>query len=280
MTKPKLKPKTDKAVVLLSGGIDSAVALAVAIKDGCEEIFPIFIQYGQKHQARELESAFSVVLYYNQKSAEQAKTGAADPDDVAIVHPLKQYSAADLFEGSTSALMDPNVDQLKLPYAELGKLEGPAQTVVPFRNANLISIATTYAILNDANFVYAGVHASDAFHYAYPDCTPEFIGAMANAVNVGSYYEVRLRAPLQYLTKAEVVDLGRTLHVPLSLTYSCYAGGELHCGTCPTCIERIEAFQQNQWEDFADYEISIAWPQRPDRLQMIRSGRDWNQGEV
>lgn len=279
MTKPKLKPKTDKAVVLLSGGIDSAVALAVAIKDGCEEIFPISIQYGQKHQARELESALSVVSYYNQKSTEQAETGDIS-NGIAVVHLLKQYLAADLFEGSTSALMDPNVDQLKLPYAELSKLEGPAQTVVPFRNANLISIATTYAILNDANLVYVGVHASDASRYAYPDCTPEFIGAMANAVSVGSYYEVRLRAPLQYLTKAEVVDLGRTLHVPLSLTYSCYAGGELHCGTCPTCIERIEAFQQNQWEDFADYEISITWPQRPDRLQMIRSGRDRNQGEV
>jgi 7-cyano-7-deazaguanine synthase len=101
--------------------------------------------------------------------------------------------------------------------------------------------------------LYCGVHADDGVNWAYPDCTPEFIGAMANAIFIGTYHKVRLRAPLQYLDKAGVVREGLRLHVPYSLTWSCYKGEDLHCGICPTCRSRKEAFELNGQADPVEY---------------------------
>lgn len=90
--------------------------------------------------------------------------------------------------------------------------------------------------------IYFGAHAEDAFNWAYPDCTPEFIGAMSNAIYTGSYYAIRLHTPIMWSSKAEVVSLGDDLGVPWENTWSCYKGEEHHCGTCPTCRARKEAF--------------------------------------
>jgi 7-cyano-7-deazaguanine synthase len=90
--------------------------------------------------------------------------------------------------------------------------------------------------------LYFGAHAEDARAWAYPDCTPEFIGAMANAIYIGSYQQLRLRTPLEWLTKADIIQLGDRLGVPWEQTWSCYAGGQSHCGTCPTCRARRQGF--------------------------------------
>lgn len=86
------------------------------------------------------------------------------------------------------------------------------------------------------------------------DCTPEFIGSMANAIFVGTYYQVRLKTPLEWLTKAEIIELGTKIGVPWQLTWSCYAGGAKHCGVCPTCQARREGFVDAGIEDPTVYD--------------------------
>jgi 7-cyano-7-deazaguanine synthase len=88
-----------------------------------------------------------------------------------------------------------------------------------------------------------GAHAEDAHNWAYPDCTPEFIGPFGAAVFIGTYQKVRLVAPLMLMNKCEIVELGVRLNAPLAKTWSCYRGGEKHCGTCPTCRARKQAFR-------------------------------------
>jgi 7-cyano-7-deazaguanine synthase len=122
---------------------------------------------------------------------------------------------------------------------------------VPFRNGFMISALASYVqgqfqhSLNKDKAdwaIYFGAHAEDALNWAYPDCTPEFIGAMANAVYVGTYHKVRLITPLQWMNKADIIRKGTELNVPWNLTWSCYAGGSLHCGVCPTCRARRQGF--------------------------------------
>lgn len=101
--------------------------------------------------------------------------------------------------------------------------------------------------------IYFGAHSEDAHNWAYPDCTPEFIGSMANAIYTGTYYAVRLHTPLEWLTKAEIVTLGERLEVPWDSTWSCYKGEEKHCGTCPTCRARKDAFVIAKAHDPTEY---------------------------
>ena len=142
-----------------------------------------------------------------------------------------------------------------LSYEEIKNSEGPSPTYVPFRNANLLSIATAIAQIQKCDIVYFGAHADDAHNYAYPDCTPEFIGAMANAINVGTYYTVRLKTPIMWMTKGEVVAMGSNYNIPFELTYSCYEGTEIHCGECPTCISRQVAFEEARVDDPTEYAV-------------------------
>lgn len=218
-----------KAVALLSGGLDSTTALAKSLEDGFNEIYAVSCFYGSKHNTRELQSARTIIDWYNSRFGLGVR-----------IFPV-EISLPDVFSGGGSALMG-EINMPHLTYQEIAEEVGPSPTVVPFRNANLISVATTVAITHGAEAVYVGMHAEDARNWAYPDCTPEFLGAMANAVWVGSYHQVRLVFPLIWLLKSEVVELGTRLKAPLHLTYSCYEGGLKHCGLCPTCVERKEAF--------------------------------------
>jgi 7-cyano-7-deazaguanine synthase len=229
-----------KAVVLLSGGLDSTTVLAQAIADGAKAVTCVSVQYGSKHNEREAVAARDVVKYY-------ARTGILA--DLAVIN-LPSH----IFLSGQSALMG-EIEMPHQTYRELQDSVGPSPTVVPFRNANLISIATSIAIREHAPFVYAGMHAEDAHNWAYPDCTPEFLGAMANAVYVGSYYEVRLVFPFIWMGKDDVVIRAHMLNAPLELTYSCYEGRPKHCGKCPTCIERKEAFRSASIADPTEYEV-------------------------
>lgn len=224
-----------KVVVLLSGGLDSTTCAAMACHEyGPENVIALSMGYGQKHKI-ELESAKSIVKHM--------RIGK---------HVIKELPP--IFEGSKCTLItSEGLENPEMTYDELQSKTGVLPTYVPFRNGILLSFATALALNEGAEMIYYGVHGSDARNWAYPDCTPEFSGAMANAIFVGTYMKVRLVAPLQYMTKVDVVKTGLNLYAPYHLTFSCYNGTAKPCGKCSTCIERKNAFIQAGSIDPVEY---------------------------
>lgn len=232
-----------KGLVVLSGGLDSTTCMAIA-NEAHDSIEAVSFFYGQKHTA-ELDHARMVSDIYRA------------PHHTVFLPEI--FAGGVTFE---STLIAANaIDNPRGSYEEVQDIEGEqvSPTYVPYRNGNLLSMATSVALGLGADTIYAGMHAEDAAHWAYPDCTPEFLGAMANAIYVGSYRKVRLVTPLQWLSKAEIVRLGVELGAPLYATLSCYDGVEPACGTCPTCVGRINAFRANGMIDPIDYAIEIDW---------------------
>lgn len=207
-------------LVSLSGGVDSTTTLAIAKtlvkKEMGDKLGAISFDYGQRHK-KELELAAKIADYMG-----------AD-------HYVMQMPSSHL----VSALTDPSIDIPKVGYDQI---EGMSPAYVPFRNGTMLSLMTGYAVSKGYDIIMAGPHAEDAENWAYADCTLEFTGVMAAAIYVGTYQKVRLITPLLTLSKAEVVQKGAILGAPLHLTWSCYMGGENHCGVCPTCRARKEAF--------------------------------------
>ena len=224
-------------IVLHSGGLDSTTALALAIGE-CDVVTCLSLRYGQKH-SREIEAAEQVAKRFG-------------VEQIVIQLP-------DVFQGFGSTLVDADIPNPHLSYEEIREAEGPSPSYVPFRNANFLSVAVSLAMVKDAGYVYFAAHADDAHNWAYPDTTPEFIGAMSNAIMVGTYNQVRLRTPLMWLSKRDVVVMAASLQAPVELTYSCYEGREAHCGLCPTCINRIEAFKGAGFIDPVSYELEVDW---------------------
>lgn len=223
------------AVVVFSGGLDSTTALAEAIRDqGATNVIAVSFNYGQKHKV-ELEQAREIAdKYYN------------------VEHFIFNLPPV-LFKGGS--LTGPE-DVVDMRYDDLpdGVM---SPTYVPFRNGNLLAQATAFAdsILREDErwhtgdakhedaLIYAGMHSEDAAGYAYADCTPEFLGATAAAISIGTYGRVRLHALYQHATKAEIIRRGHELLVPYHLTHSCYRGERPACGTCSTCQARLDAFK-------------------------------------
>lgn len=214
-----------RAVVLLSGGLDSAVAMACARRDGCA-VHALSFDYGQRHKA-ELAAAAAVAR----------SLGAAGHRTVAV----------DLRAIGGSAL----TDSIEVPKGR-GPVEADAGvpvTYVPARNLIFLSIATAYAEVNQARRLYIGVNAVD--YSGYPDCRPEFIEAFERAANTGTKAgaegeELKIVAPLARLSKAEIIRLGSELGVDFSLTHSCYdpdAQGRA-CGACDSCRIRRRGFEE------------------------------------
>jgi 7-cyano-7-deazaguanine synthase len=202
--------------------------MALAFKQH-KTLVAVTFKYGQKHET-EAQYAARVADYY-------------DANHIIIELPR-------IFAGTDSVLVKDN--KLEMPhmtYEELQKSYGISPTYVPYRNGNLLSMATTVALTAGASEVWAGMHAEDAHNWAYPDCTPEFLGAQGNSIYVGTYAKVRLVTPLQWLTKAEVVALGLRNGAPYELTMSCYEGVDPACGKCPTCVGRLAAFAANGVRD-------------------------------
>lgn len=240
---------THKVFALLSGGVDSSTTVAIARNDFPDSLIEcVTVNYGQRHR-KEMESAQQIAAHY----------GA----DHIILN----------LQGLLTGMLVDKAENEEIPdvsYADLP--EGISPTYVSFRNGTMLSLLAARAqswIMEMERVVeseitggnhapeltkeieatlYCGVHADDGVNWAYPDCTPEFIGAMANAILVGTYNKVRLRAPLQYMNKIQVVEAGLRLDVPFDRTWSCYKGEEVHCGTCPTCRSRKDAFIQNNAE--------------------------------
>jgi len=218
-----------KAVVLLSGGVDSTTCLALAIDDlGTKNVIALNMFYGQRH-ARELESAKAVAAHYGIPYYEMDMSCVMEYSNC----PLLQHSDREIRHQSYG-------DQL----AEMGG-EGTVDTYVPFRNGLFLSAATAFAMSLGASVVYYGAHADDAAGCAYPDCSVAFATQMNGAIWEGTGKKVRLIAPLIDKTKAQVVELGLMLNAPYHLTWSCYEGGDKPCGKCGTCIDRAKAFAAN-----------------------------------
>lgn len=219
-----------KAYVLLSGGVDSSTTLAIANRDWGGRVCAVGVNYGQRHQ-KELEQAHLIADHF---------------ENQWIIRNIGDFI-------QKGGLTDETLEIPSVPYSELP--HGVSPTYVPFRNGTFLSlVAGMAAVDNEAEAIYCGVHAEDAENWAYPDCTPEFMGGMANAIYVGTYHKIRLHTPLIWMTKAEIVTLGTRLGVPWELTWSCYEGYALHCGVCPTCRARQDAFIEARETDPTTYE--------------------------
>lgn len=221
-----------RALVLLSGGLDSATCLAKSVKKwGAENNVALSISYGQKHD-RERKSAEAVASYYG---VELYSLDLAE---------IFQYSKCSLLKGSEEEIPHESyADQLK-------KTDGvPVSTYVPFRNGLFLSSAASFALSMQCQIIYYGAHADDAAGNAYPDCSAVFNDAMNRAIWEGSGHQVKIEAPFVNCSKAEVVRQGLELKIPYELTWSCYEGGETPCGVCGTCRDRAAAFAANGVED-------------------------------
>jgi 7-cyano-7-deazaguanine synthase len=213
-----------KAVCLLSGGPDSAVATAVAKRDGYG-IYCISFDYGQI-ASKEIESAEAIAK----------KLGAKEHKilDISILN--------EIYGPGVTSLMD---KKMKMPE----KFE--SSVIVPFRNGILISIAAGYASAIGADAIYYGAHKDDAPFY--PDCRPEFVKAISDAIFRGTESKITVKNPLAGMKKAEIMKLAAELGVPLELTWSCYLNGKLHCGRCESCRNRKNAFRAAGIKDPTKY---------------------------
>jgi 7-cyano-7-deazaguanine synthase len=211
-----------KAVVLLSGGLDSTIALYLAKSEGYE-IYAMSFDYGQKHN-RELECA---------------KTSANLLD--VIEHKIVSLN---LNLGGRSSLTTPEVE---VEDGDADRTDIP-QTYVPARNMVFLSVAASYAESIQAEHIFIGVSQVD--YSGYVDCRESFIKAMENAINQGTvmaveaHKPVTIHAPFLHKTKTEEIKLGAELNVDFSNTWSCYRGGEKPCGTCDSCLLRARAFAE------------------------------------
>ena len=217
-----------KALVLASGGLDSTTLLAYAVdRYGAENVHALSIQYGQKHE-REMESARMVAAHYGVQLHTMDLTPVFAESDSSLL----SHSAQDIPHESYA-------DQLEAGDTPL------VSTYVPFRNGLFLSSAAAMALSLGCSTLYYGAHHDDWAGSAYPDCSPEFVEAMAQAIERGTGGELRMQAPFVSWSKADIVKLGLDLHVPYALTWSCYEGGERPCGACATCIDRARAFEEN-----------------------------------
>ncbi|KUE73217.1 7-cyano-7-deazaguanine synthase [Candidatus Methanomethylophilus sp. 1R26] len=220
-----------KAVVLLSGGLDSTTTLAQALADGCE-CTALSFRYGQRH-TKELDSAEKVCRHYN------------------VAHVVIDLNLSSF----RSALTMKDID---VPMDREGKLDEDIPiTYVPARNIVFMSVAAGLAESIDAEYVYLGANAVD--YSGYPDDRPDFFEAYQKMLEKGTKagvegHAVKIMTPLLYLSKADIVRLGKKLGAPLKLTWSCYNGGEKACGHCDSCRLRLEGFREAGYRDEIPYE--------------------------
>lgn len=219
---------TVKAIVLSSGGVDSTTCLGVAIRNHYKDnVVSMSCSYGQKH-IKELEAARKIAEFYG------------------IEH--YEFDLSEIMKYSNCALLQNSDQDIKHEDYAKQVAEGKVNTYVPFRNGLMLSCAATLAMSlfpEDHVYIYIGAHADDAAGNAYADCSMDFVDSMNKAIHRGTYNQVSIRAPFVDKNKAQVVATGVKLKVPYALTWSCYEGDDVQCGTCGTCIDRRKAFEAN-----------------------------------
>jgi 7-cyano-7-deazaguanine synthase len=215
-----------KSVIVLSGGMDSTVLLEDALKQG-KEVCAISFDYGSKHNQTELQMVANCCQIKN-----------IDHKIIKLPFINELFSSSLLQSGDAIPEGKYDADNMK-------------STVVPFRNGIMMSIAAGYAESIEANEVLLGSHAGD--HFIYPDCRPEFNKAFSQAVSIGTDNKVQVVFPFAHIDKREIGDLGRSMNVDFSKTWTCYQGGEIHCGVCGSCDERKYALRFEEGLDPTEY---------------------------
>jgi 7-cyano-7-deazaguanine synthase len=220
LTSEDAEQESSLAVCLVSGGMDSCVTAAIAHKENDALAF-LHVSYGQRTERRELKAFNDLADHYRVVSRLA----------VSIEH---------LSKIGGSSLTDPTIP---VSEASLSTQNIPT-SYVPFRNAHLLSIATSWAEVIGATSVYIGAVAEDSS--GYPDCRPEFYDAFQTVIDVGTRPEtkINIRTPVINLRKSEIVKLGADLAAPLELTWSCYRESERACGTCDSCALRLRGFRE------------------------------------
>jgi 7-cyano-7-deazaguanine synthase len=213
-----------KAVILLSGGLDSSTVLYQAKADGYE-CYAISFDYQQRHR-RELQSADAIARCANVKE--------------------HQVVSFDLRQWGGSALTDDSMDLPEHRCVDQMSQDIPI-TYVPARNTIFLSFGLSYAEAIDAQALYIGVNALD--YSGYPDCRPDYIQAMQHVFELGTKQgregqTIKIVTPLIDLKKTAIIELGNQLGVPWEKTWSCYAGGDVACGVCDSCQLRLAAFAE------------------------------------
>lgn len=212
------------SVIVVSGGMDS-VSMLYEFRDRIA--LAVTFDYGSNHNAREIACA-----------AENCRRLGIDH----LVIPLDfmgRYFESSLLSGADA-----------IPQGHYSS-ENMKSTVVPFRNGIMLAVACGLAESRDLQYVMIANHSGD--HAIYPDCRGGFINAMSEAMKEGTYAGITILAPYTDLTKSEIAARGAQAGVDFALTYSCYKGGEKHCGRCGTCVERREAFMLAALTDPTDY---------------------------
>jgi 7-cyano-7-deazaguanine synthase len=223
-------------VVLFSGGMDSTTLLAAIIRSqGIERTTALSILYGSRHNAAEMAAAQKITEYF-------------DLEHVVLTLP------EEIFKYSGSTLMGEG----EIPEGEYIK-DGPQSTVVPFRNGTMISVAVAVAHRYEGGTVWIATHKDDGEGWAYPDCRPEFLIPLDEAITAATIGEVSLAFPYVDKTKAEIVQRAAEVKAPLAMSYSCYKGGDRHCGTCATCSDRQDAFHNAGYKDPTEYTIQYTY---------------------
>ena len=212
------------SIIVLSGGMDSVTLL----HDRKEDIaMAVSFDYGSNHNAREIECA------------RRQCDLLGIPIVVIPLAFMGEYFESSLLSGP-DAIPEGSYDD-----------ENMKSTVVPFRNGVMLSVAVGLAESKNLRHVLIASHGGD--HTIYPDCRTPFVEAMSVASQRGTYIGVDVEAPYTHLTKSDIARIGARLGVDYSLTYSCYKGGEKHCGRCGTCVERAEALRDAGLERFIDF---------------------------
>ncbi len=225
-----------KTLVLLSGGMDSTSALYWARQEH-EIVGAVSFDYGSKHNHKEIALA-------------AWHCGHLDVwHDIVALPFVNELFSSDLLK-SGGDIPDGHYEEQSMK-----------QTVVPFRNGIMLAIACGIAESRGADALVIAAHAGD--HAIYPDCREPFMRAMADTMREGTYAHIELLRPFIHLDKAAIAKLGAALGVDHAKTWSCYKGGEIHCGTCGTCVERREAFIKGGLDDPTEYASTAPLPSKP-----------------
>jgi len=225
------------AIVALSGGLDSCVTASIAAKE--YELAFIHFNYGQRTEKRELKAFHEISEYYKVK-----KRLIID-----LMH-LAKIGGSSLTDNSI-AVSNANLNNQNIP-----------TSYVPFRNANILAVSTSWAEVIGAEAIFIGAVNEDSS--GYPDCRPDFFTAFEHTIDLGTKPEtkIKINTPVISMTKAEIIKTGIENNAPLHLTWSCYQNEDVACGLCDSCALRLRGFQEAGETDPIDYEIKPSYSRK------------------